>query len=354
MSDPILAALATVKDPELHRDLVALGMIKNVEQRGADLHLTIELTTPACPLKDKIQADVEAAVFKAVPSIKKIHITWGAQVRASRPMGEVLPEVKNVILVGSGKGGVGKSTVAANLACALAQLGAKTGLLDADIYGPSIPTMFGTHERPQMAQGGKQLTPIQAHGLSLMSMGFLIEPTEAVVWRGPMLAGAVQQFMRDVAWGPLDYLVVDLPPGTGDVQLTLSQQVRCSGAVIVTTPQSVALADVVRAKAMFDKVNVPILGLVENMSTFICDKCDAEHDIFDRGGGARAAKEMDVRFLGELPLVTDVRRAGDAGIPIVMRAPDSPVSKAFVALAQQVADRISVMAERQTALKIVA
>lgn len=349
----VMRALSTVNDPELHRDLVSLGMIKNVDRQGETVSLMVELTTPACPLKDKIAADIQAAL-KTV-GIKQVNITWGAQVKAARTMGgEFLGQVKNVILVASGKGGVGKSTVAANLACALHRLGARVGLLDADIYGPSVPTMFGTHERPRMVEGGKKLAPIEAHGLKLMSIGFLVDQKEAVVWRGPMLAGAIQQFMRDVDWGELDYMVVDLPPGTGDVQLTLSQQLKVSGAVIVTTPQSVALADVVRAKAMFDKVNVPIIGLVENMSSFICSSCSAEHFIFDKGGGERAAKDMDTRFLGGVPLVTDIREAGDAGMPIVERAPDSPSAKAFFAVAGQVADRLSVMAQRQSTLKIVA
>lgn len=352
--DDILQALGKVNDPELHKDLVSLGMVKDVRVEGAKALLTIELTTPACPLKDKIQADIDAALK---PLGVSSSITWGAQVRSGRAgVGptDFLQQVKNVILVGSGKGGVGKSTVAANLACALQRLGAKTGLLDADIYGPSVPTMFGTHEKPAMAPSGKQLEPVRAFGLELMSIGFLVDPNEAVVWRGPMLASAVQQFMKDVAWSALDYLIVDLPPGTGDVQLTLSQTLKVSGALVVTTPQTVALADVVRAKAMFDKVNIPVIGLVENMSGFVCSKCDTRHYIFDRGGGERAAAAMNVPYLGELPLVTDVREAGDAGIPIVERAPDSPGGKAFLQLAGRVADRVSVLAARQTSLRIVA
>ncbi|MCC6809307.1 MAG: Mrp/NBP35 family ATP-binding protein [Deltaproteobacteria bacterium] len=353
--EQVVSALSKVNDPELHKDLVTLGMVKDVHADGASVRLGIELTTPACPLKDKIRGDVEAAL-KAI-GVDRVDITWGAQVRSGRAAlnaGDFLPQVKNVLLVGSGKGGVGKSTVAANLACALQRLGAKTGLLDADIYGPSVPTMFGTHEKPKMAENGKQLEPVKAFGLELMSIGFLVDPNEAIVWRGPMLASAVQQFMKDVAWSALDYLIVDLPPGTGDVQLTLSQTLKVSGALVVTTPQTVALADVVRAKAMFDKVNIPVIGLVENMSSFVCGKCDTRHYIFDRGGGERAAAGMNVPFLGELPLVTDVREAGDAGIPIVERAPESPGGKAFLSLAGRVADRLSVLAARQTSLKIVA
>jgi ATP-binding protein involved in chromosome partitioning len=354
-NEQVTAALSKVNDPELHKDLVTLGMVKDVRVDGAVCKLTIELTTPACPLKDKIQSDIDAALKPL--GLTTVDITWGAQVRSGRATlsaGDFLPQVKNVLLVGSGKGGVGKSTVAANLACALQRLGAKTGLLDADIYGPSIPTMFGTLEKPAMAANGKQLMPVKAFGLELMSIGFLVDPNEAVVWRGPMLASAVQQFMRDVAWSELDYLIVDLPPGTGDVQLTLSQTLKVSGALVVTTPQTVALADVVRAKSMFDKVNIPVVGLVENMSGFVCDKCDTLHQIFDRGGGERAATAMSVPFLGELPLVTQVREAGDAGIPIVERAPESVGGKAFMQLAGRVADRISVLASRQTSLRIVA
>ncbi len=356
--DRVMAVLGKVNDPEIGRDLVSLGMVKDVRVDGKRLQLHIELTTPACPLKDRIRADIDDALRAAFgAAFEAADITFGAQVRSGRPAlgaNDLLSSVKNVVLVGSGKGGVGKSTVSANLACALARLGAKTGLLDADIYGPSIPTMFGTHEKPGMAPGGKQLLPVEAHGLSLMSIGFLVDPNEAIVWRGPMLASAVQQLMRDVAWPELDYLIIDLPPGTGDVQLTLSQVLKVSAAVVVTTPQTVALADVVRAKAMFDKVHIPVVGLIENMAGFVCDKCETLHHIFDRGGGERAAHGMNVPFLGEVPLVTNVREAGDAGIPIVARAPDSPASLAFLQIAGRVADKLSVLASRQTALHIIA
>lgn len=272
-------------------------------------------------------------------------------IRSSRPRLDALPQVKNIVLVGSGKGGVGKSTVAVNLACALSRMGAKVGLIDADIYGPSIPTMFGTLERPQVVQnaGKAQLLPIRAFDLEIMSIGFLVEATEAIVWRGPMLASAVQQFIRDIAWSPLDYLIIDLPPGTGDVQMTLAQTASVSGALLVATPQTVALADVVRAKAMFDKLQIPLLGLVENMSSFVCPNCDTIHPIFDHGGAREAAAKMGLRDLGEIPIVQAIRAAGDAGIPIVERAPDSPAALAFFELAKQLVQILHFAAENPAA-----
>ncbi len=269
----ILAAMSKVMDPELHVDLVKAGMVKDVRVEGDKAKLKIELTTPACPMKGKIQADAEAAL-KQVPGLKTFDIEWGAQVRSAPagvggPQGQaILPQVKNVILVGAGKGGVGKSTVSVNLAAALAREGAKVGLLDADFYGPSMPMMTGITEKP-VSPDGKTLLPLEKHGLKVMSIGFLVEADQALIWRGPMLHGALMQLMRDVHWGELDYLVLDLPPGTGDVALSLSQSVRAAGAVLVTTPQDVALADVVRAKQMFDKVHIPVLGIVENMSQFV-------------------------------------------------------------------------------------
>lgn len=339
----ILAALGTVMDPELHVDLVRAGMIKDVRLDGNRVKVKIELTTPACPLKDKIQADVEAALRK-VPGLASFDIDWGAKVRAAAGLGTpetaIIPQVKNVILVGAGKGGVGKSTVSVNLAAALARCGAKVGLLDADFYGPSIPLMTGIRERP-VSKDGKHLEPLVAHGLKVMSIGFLIEPDQAVVWRGPMLHGALIQLLRDVNWGELDYLVLDLPPGTGDVTLTLSQQIRAAGAVLVTTPQDVALADVVRAKQMFDKVNIPVLGIIENMSQFICPHCAKATAVFDHGGGAKAAQLMGISFLGELPLELKVRVGGDAGVPVVVGHPESAEANAFMEIARNVAGRIS-------------
>ena len=341
----ILAAMSKVMDPELHIDLVKAGMVKDVRVEGATARLKIELTTPACPLKGKIQADAEAAL-KAVPGLEKFDIEWGAQVRAApagmggTPGQALLPQVKNVILVGAGKGGVGKSTVSVNLATALAREGAKVGLLDADFYGPSVPLMTGVTEKPT-SPDGKTLLPIDKHGLKLMSIGFLVEADQALIWRGPMLHGALMQLVRDVRWGELDYLILDLPPGTGDVALTLSQSVRAAGAVLVTTPQDVALADVVRAKQMFDKVHIPVLGIVENMSQFVCPNCSHVTPIFNKGGGHRAAQMFSIPFLGEIPLDLKIRESGDAGVPVVISAPDSPEALAFRTMARNIAGRVS-------------
>jgi len=337
-----MAALGQVIDPELKIDLVRAGMVKNVRIDGSKAFIKIELTTPACPLKGKIQADVEAAL-KQVPNLESHELEWGAQVRAAPPgvsKEPLLPGVKNVLLVGAGKGGVGKSTVALNLATALAQCGAAVGLLDADFYGPSIPLMTGIRQKPT-SKDGKTLEPLEAHGLKVMSIGFLVEPDQALVWRGPMLHGALMQLVRDVNWGELDYLVLDLPPGTGDVALTLSQQVRAAGALLVTTPQDVALADVVRAKQMFDKVQIPILGIVENMSQFICPHCNTATEIFDHGGGHKAAELMGIPFLGEIPLVLRIREGGDRGVPVTVGYPESAEAQAFVTMAKAVAGRVS-------------
>jgi ATP-binding protein involved in chromosome partitioning len=339
--DAILQALRPVKDPEIDRSLVELGMIKDLEVHGDHVAFLVELTTPACPLKSVIQADCEKAV-RAVPGVRSVSVRFGANVRAGAPGGAaVAPNVRNMILVGSGKGGVGKSTVAVNLAVALSQAGARTGLLDADVYGPSIPVMLGVHDRPSANREGR-IAPIYKYGLPLMSIGFLVDPDTAMVWRGPMLSGAVKQFLSDVEWGELDYLIIDLPPGTGDVQLTLAQQGSITGAVVVTTPQDVALADVVRACAMFDKVRIPVLGLVENMSVFACPDCGARHAIFDEGGGERAAGRLGVPFLGVIPIDPAIRRSGDAGEPVLVSHPESATAAAFRAIAGRLAARISV------------
>jgi ATP-binding protein involved in chromosome partitioning len=248
-------------------------------------------------------------------------------------------EIKNLILVASGKGGVGKSTVATNLALALARQGLATGLLDADIYGPSIPTLLGPATKPGTSDG-KRLLPVEKYGLKLMSMGYLVDPDAAMIWRGPMLAGAVTQFVSDVDWGALDYLIFDLPPGTGDIQLSLAQKFKVTGALLVTTPQDVAVADVVRAKAMFDKVRINVLGLIENMSYFVCPSCSVQHDIFSSGGGEKAAAKLGVDFLGGIPLEPAVRQCGDAGTPLFEVAPDSLSAQAFVRLAKNLTERV--------------
>jgi len=273
--------------------------------------------------------------------VQSLQIEMTARVRAANlSKDQLLPHVKTVVLVGAGKGGVGKSTVALNLACALARHGAAVGLLDADFYGPSVPVMTGIKKKP-VSRDGKNLEPLEAHGIKVMSIGFLIEADQALIWRGPMLQGALMQLVRDVNWGELDYLILDLPPGTGDVPLTIAQQVRSSGAVLVTTPQDVALADVVRAKQMFDKLHVPVLGIVENMNQFICPHCGKGTHIFDVGGGRKAAEMMDMAFLGDVALDLKIRQGGDRGIPVTVGFPDSEETKSFMAIAGKVAARIS-------------
>ncbi len=340
--EQILEALRTVDDPEIHQPIVELGMVKDIgEPRDGKLALTIELTTPACPLK----AAISEAIHKALAplGISEVDITWGARVRGRDVQAEdPVPEVANVVIVMSGKGGVGKSTVATNLALALRRAGARVGLLDADIYGPSIPTMMGTSARPGSIDG-QQLEPVERFGLKMMSIGFLLEdPREAIVWRGPMLHGALLQFFKDVNWGKLDYLLLDLPPGTGDVPLTLSQRIKLTGSVIVTTPQEVALQDVYKAVSMCQKVNIPILGVVENESYFICDRCNTRHDIFGQGGGQKVAEMAGAPLLGQVPIDKACREAGDAGTPVVVSAPDSPSGKALIEIAERLAARIAV------------
>jgi ATP-binding protein involved in chromosome partitioning len=332
----VLDALKSVDDPELNRSLVELGMIRDIRVDGGRVSFEVELTTPACPLKSQIQADCEAAV-KKLAGVESVDVRFGAQVRAAAapPMAEVLiPSVKNSVLVASGKGGVGKSTVAVNLAVALGQTGARTGLLDADIYGPSIPMMMGIEEPPQFT-ADNQVRPLRGHGVDVMSIGYLVDADTAMIWRGPMLNSAVVQLLRDVAWGELDYLIM---------QLTLAQQIPVAGAVVVTTPQSVALADVVRAKGMFDKVNINTLGLIENMASFVCPDCNAVHDIFARGGGERAANQLGIPFLGSIPIDPRIRAGGDTGAPMVEAHPDSPASEAFRKVAAGLAGKVSIQA----------
>lgn len=348
-------ALATVKDPEIGQPLTSLGMIKVLEVNGPLVNVTVELTTPACPLKGQIESEVRAAIL-TVPGIERVDVALTSRVRQGGILSgkPAMPGVKNIIAVASGKGGVGKSTVATNLAVALALDGATVGLLDADVYGPSIPLMLalqgrqpGTKTLPPAEPGGqpvRMLVPLEAYGVRVMSIGFLVDPAKPVIWRGPMASQLIQQFINDVEWGDLDYLLVDMPPGTGDIQLTLTQRLPLSGAVIVTTPQDVALADAVKGLQMFREVQVPILGIIENMSFFVCPNCGERTNVFGQGGGEWAATKHDVPLLGQIPLDAAIREGGDAGTPIVAADPLSPRASAFRAAAQRVAGRLSVEA----------
>jgi ATP-binding protein involved in chromosome partitioning len=340
--ETVTKLLEKVIDPELEKDLVSAGMVKDVQIDSGRIRIGLELPTPAWEPKALLEQEVRRVVGKEAGD-RKIELAFGSNVRVSRPgqsAGQnLVPGARNLILFASGKGGVGKSTVATNVAAALANLGANVGLLDADIYGPSIPTMLGTHERPEVS--GQKLIPVNRYGMKLMSIGFIVDPKEAMTWRGPMLNGALIQFMRDVEWGDLDYLVLDLPPGTGDVQLTIAQNVKVSGAVLVSTPQDVALADVTRGKAMFDKVDIPILGVVENMAHFVCTSCSAKHHIFGKGGATRLAKELQLPLLAEVPLEVSTRESADAGRPEVLANPNSGASQAFFGLAKKVATMLA-------------
>ncbi len=339
--EAVHTALAQVLDPEIQRPLTELGMVGEIHIEGDHGKITVILTTPACPLRARIEEDVIRAARGA--GLQHVEVVWDAKVLSRVISAEdPIPSVANVILVMSGKGGVGKSTVATNLTMALHRSGCRVGLLDADIYGPSIPTMLGVAGRP-FSRDGKRIEPLQRFGVKLMSIGFLLEdPTAAVIWRGPMLHGALLQFLRDVDWGTLDYLVLDLPPGTGDVTLTLAQRVKATGAVIVTTPQEVALQDVYKSVSMCKKVEVPVLGVIENMSYFE-DPSGLRHHLFGEGGGAKIAAFAGAPLLGQLPLDPKIREWGDAGTPIVQANPGAPISLAFRAIAERLADRISVI-----------
>ncbi|TSA21291.1 iron-sulfur cluster carrier protein ApbC [bacterium] len=339
----VLQALRAVNDPDLHRDIVTLNFVKNLKISGNNVSFTLELTTPACPVRDQFKADSERAIRSAIAGVGKVDVQMTASVatHSNQQKDLILPGVKNTIAVASGKGGVGKSTVAVNLAVSLALDGAKVGLVDADVYGPSIPLMFGMNERPRLSEN--KLIPLERYGVKIMSIGFLVDPMQAVIWRGPMASGAVKQFMSDVNWGDLDYLIFDLPPGTGDIQLTLVQTIPLTGAVIVTTPQDVALADARKGLVMFNKVNVPVLGMVENMSYFVCSHCGERENIFDSGGGSRTAKELGVPFLGEIPINTRIRIGGDQGTPIVVMDETSQHAETIRQIARKLAAQISIL-----------
>jgi ATP-binding protein involved in chromosome partitioning len=340
----VLEALRVVIDPDLGKDIVSLGFVKQlaIDASGA-VRFAIELTTPACPVKDRLKAEAEHAVT-AVAGVTSVDIEMTAAVRtAALPDGARQPVagVKNVIAVGAGKGGVGKTTVAVNLAVALAQMGSRVGMIDGDIYGPNVPMMLGLHTE-LVADDQGRIIPAERYGVRVVSMGFLTQEDSAVIWRGPMLHGAIQQFFRQVVWVNLDYLIVDLPPGTGDVALSLSQSVPVSGAIVVTTPQQVSLADTRRAVRMYQKLNIKPLGLIENMSHFECPNCGHESDIFGRGAGEVLAHALEIPFLGRLPIYEPIRIGGDSGHPIVLAEPDSAAARAFRSVAEQAAAQISI------------
>jgi len=343
-SGTVLEALKVVQDPDLGRDIVSLDFVKELRIDGGQVSFDIELTTPACPVKEQMHDQAVAAV-SALDGVTGVTVNMTANVRAvaSPDAGRApIPGVKNIIAVGAGKGGVGKSTVAVNLALALAKYGGRVGLIDADVYGPNIPIMLGV--RGQLETDGKKIVPAEKYGIPVVSMGFLTQDETPIIWRGPMLHGVVQQFFREVRWEELDYLVVDMPPGTGDVALSLSQTVPVSGAVVVTTPQVVSVADSRRAIAMYKKLNVPTLGLVENMSHFVCPSCDHESDLFGKGGGESAATDMGVPFLGRIPVYQPIREGGDSGNPIVLSEPDSAAARAFLDVAERTAAQVSIAA----------
>jgi ATP-binding protein involved in chromosome partitioning len=335
----VLEALGKVKDPEIGRDLVSLGMIEDLKVDGGKVSFTLNLTTPACPLKDEIQNSALEAV-EELEGVSEVDITMGASV----PIGQKKSEhknIKNVIAVASGKGGVGKSTVAVNLAVTLAAKGASVGLLDADIYGPNIPTMMGVDRLGGTSED--KILPGENHGVKVISIGFMVKPEQALIWRGPMLHSAIKQFISDVEWGELDYLVIDLPPGTGDVQLSLSQTLELQGGVIVTLPQQVSLDDALRGINMFQELEIPIFGVVENMSYL--ETPDGERmDIFGEGGGEKLAEMTGVPYMGSIPIDPQVRKGGDAGIPVVLSHPDSAVSKALVEISEKIAAQVSIQA----------
>src|SRR5215831_5027008 len=346
----VLDALRGVIDPDLGKDIVSLGFVKRLEvsEAGA-VAFAIELTTPACPVKDRLQAEAQALVA-AVPGVSSVSVVMTAAVRtAAIPEGAraPVPGVKNVIAVGAGKGGVGKTTVAVNIAVALAQLGSRVGIIDGDIYGPNVPIMLGL--RTQLVTDGQKIVPAEKYGLQVISMGFLTSDDAPIIWRGPMLHGALQQFFREVRWAELDYLVIDLPPGTGDVALSLSQTVPVAGAIVVTTPQQVSLADTRRAVAMYKKLNIPTIGVIENMSYFVCPNCLHESDIFGHGGGEAMAENLGVPFVGRIPIYQPIREGSDAGVPLMISEPDSPAARAFVSAAERLAALVSIASYKRAA-----
>ncbi len=351
--EQILKALSAIQDPDLNKDIVTLGFVKNVRIQNSHVSLDIVLTTPACPVKDQMQNEAKR-ILGTLPGVSTVDVNMTSSVTSgqSSVRENYIPQVKNTIAISSGKGGVGKTTVSVNVAVALAEAGAKVGLLDADIYGPNVPLMMGVKSPPAGGQKDK-IPPAQNYGVKIMSIGFFVPEETPIVWRGPMIHGAIQQFLRDVDWGVLDYLVVDLPPGTGDAQLSIAQLVPMTGAIIVTTPQDVALLDSRRGLAMFQKVHVPVLGIIENMSYFICPHCSERTEIFSHGGGKKAAEKLGVPFLGEIPIETAIRAGGDEGRPILIAQPQSVVADIYRKVASAVAAQISIHNAQATTLRII-
>jgi ATP-binding protein involved in chromosome partitioning len=348
----VLDALKVVRDPDLNRDIVSLGFIKDLSIADGRVAFTIELTTPACPVKDQMRDQARAAVLQ-VPGVSSVEVTLSARVREAiggEGPRQPLPGVKNIIAVGAGKGGVGKTTLSVNLAIALAKSGSRVGLIDGDIYGPNVPIMLGM--KTQLGTDGQKIIPAEKYGLQIISMGFLTEDDAPIIWRGPMLHGALQQFFREVRWIDLDYLIIDMPPGTGDVALSLSQTVPVAGAIVVTTPQQVSLADSRRAVAMYRKLNIPTLGVIENMSYFVCPNCTHESDIFGTGGGEAMARAIDVPFLGRVPLYQPIREGGDSGVPLLISEPDAPAALAITAAAERAAAQVSIASYKGTAIPL--
>ncbi len=343
----VLEALRQVRDPDLNRDIVSLKFVKDLRIDGGRVSFTIELTTPACPVKDQMREQARAVVER-IPGVTRVDIEMTAQVRAAMSPDMTrapVPGVKNIIAVGAGKGGVGKTTVAVNLAIALSQCGGRVAMIDGDVYGPNVPLMLGI--QTQLTTDGQKIIPAEQYGVQLVSMAFLTGDDAPVIWRGPMLHGVIQQFFREVRWDAVDYLVVDMPPGTGDVALSLSQTVPVSGSVVVTTPQTVSVADTRRAVRMYQKLNIATLGLVENMSHFVCSSCGHESDIFGKGGGERLAAEMNVPFLGRIPIYEPIRVGGDTGVPIVVGEPNAPAARAFRAAAERLAAQLSIVSYKR-------
>jgi ATP-binding protein involved in chromosome partitioning len=344
--EAILHALRVVVDPDIRKDIVSLGFVKDVVVSGSRVSFTIELTTPACPVKDQLR-DQAADAVRALPGVSDVDVKLAANVRsASAPETGRLPltGVKNVIAVGAGKGGVGKTTVAVNLALSLARCGSRVGILDGDIYGPNVPIMLGL--TAQLTTDGQKIVPAEKYGVQVVSIGFMTNDDAPIIWRGPMLHGAIQQFFREVAWNNLDYLIVDMPPGTGDVALSLSQTVPVVGSIVVTTPQQVSLADSRRAVRMYQKLNIPTIGVVENMSYYACPNCHHETDIFGHGGGEGLATDMGVPFLGRLPIYQPIREGGDAGVPLVIGEPGSAAARSFLTVAERTAAQVSIAAHK--------